>query len=150
MKYLFAFLLSQIMLAPDGAGGGGGIAFDDSKIKEFIEQLNKAAKADRPGLIELAAKEGNLPKGDLYKKLKAAGWDPRAKPDGKNGSADQQASKAETTEASMRHKTPHPHYRRAGLVLTNQFKPYPVTATQLEVLQKDSWVEIAKKAADEK
>jgi len=43
---------------------------------------------------------------------------------------------------TIRHKTPHPHYRRAGLILTDQFKPYEVTEKQLEILKKDKWVEI--------
>jgi hypothetical protein len=45
---------------------------------------------------------------------------------------------------NLRHKTPHLRYRRAGVVLTDQFKPYELTDAQLEILKKDIWVEIGK------
>ncbi|MDR1862646.1 MAG: hypothetical protein LBQ67_01870 [Treponema sp.] len=51
---------------------------------------------------------------------------------------------AKTFPVKLRHKTPHPHYRRAGLVLTGQFKSYKVTGDQFEILKKDTWVEIKK------
>jgi len=41
-----------------------------------------------------------------------------------------------------RHKSPHPSYRIAGLVLRQQAQNFLVTAEQLEKLRRDTWVEV--------
>jgi hypothetical protein len=142
LKTLLLFM-AQTFMAPDGAGGGGlirGLSLEAvaGVIEEGIQQLNKAKKEDRKAIVEDIAKALELKTGDVYKKLKEAGWDPKG-----DGGKDQ-TPPAETFPVKLRHKTPHPHYRRAGLVLTGQFKPYEVTGDQLEILKKDTWVEIEK------
>jgi hypothetical protein len=42
----------------------------------------------------------------------------------------------------LRHKTEYPHYRRAGLVLSQKAQSYEVTEAQLTTLKKDKWVVI--------
>jgi hypothetical protein len=46
----------------------------------------------------------------------------------------------------LRHKSPYPRYRRAGLLLTARWEPYTVTAEQRAALQADAWVEFQKPA----
>jgi hypothetical protein len=58
--------------------------------------------------------------------------------------------KAETVQVALRHKSPYPHYRRAGLLLTNQWKSCSVTAEQIAVLKKDAWVELQEPAGPNK
>jgi len=41
----------------------------------------------------------------------------------------------------LRHKTEYRNYRRAGLILTQNFKEYELSADQLPILQQDPWVE---------
>jgi hypothetical protein len=136
VKTLLLFM-AQTFMAPDGGGGGeapsGGVPLAD-----WIIRLNEAEKRDRQAIVEEMAKALGLKTGEAYKKLKGAGWNP------KGDSGKDQTPQAETFPVKLRHKTPHPHYRRAGLVLTGQFKPYEVTGDQLETLKKDTWVEIEK------
>jgi hypothetical protein len=54
--------------------------------------------------------------------------------------------KQKTSLAILRHKSPYPYYRRAGLLLTTQWKPCEVTEEQLAALQSDVWVEFQKPA----
>jgi hypothetical protein len=51
-------------------------------------------------------------------------------------------SAANTKTVMIRHATPYPAYRRAGLVLTQTAQPFEVTPEQLEALQNDPWVNI--------
>ncbi|MDR3249394.1 MAG: hypothetical protein LBT39_11485 [Treponema sp.] len=126
-------LLSVFLLAPDGAGSGGGAPpLGKDALKDWIDRLNKAEKSGHKAIVEDMAKALGIKAGDAWKALKEAGWDPGGKPP------------EEIKPVSLRHKTPHPHYRRAGLVITNQFKTYEVTEAQLAVLKKDTWVEIGK------
>ncbi|MDR2136407.1 MAG: hypothetical protein LBO76_07310, partial [Treponema sp.] len=166
MRLAALFLVSQFFMAPDDAGGGGssgGIPPGD-----WIKRLNEAAKKDRKAIVEEMAKTLGVKLGDAYKMLKEAGWDPRGNND-KNFNNDSPLAAGErpghgtsalpddTPTASspsggdaaaggvtvtLRHKSPYPHYRRAGLLLTKQWKPYTVVAAQLAVLKEDSWVEI--------
>jgi hypothetical protein len=50
----------------------------------------------------------------------------------------------ETKTVLIRHKTPYPKYRCAGLVLTQRPEARQVTETQLEKLRNDPWVVIDK------
>lgn len=150
MKRLFCtFLLPLILLAPDGAGGGGNAAGNKS-LEAWIERLNKAAKKDRNALVKDMAKALGIKAGDAYKKLKEAGWDsgaePQAKPAGGpplGGSVtpEEEGITDYLVPVSLRHKSPHPHYRRAGLLLTKTAKTFEVTKEQLAVLANDPWVE---------
>lgn len=102
----------------------------------------------RSEYVKNAAKENNIKEGELFKLLKEAGYDPKAPkgtavPEIKDNPADEESLEPKKS-VSLRHKTEYSHYRRAGLVLTNQFKPYEVTEKQLEILEKDPWVEIGK------
>ena len=45
-------------------------------------------------------------------------------------------------KVSLRHTTPYRLYRRAGLVLTQTPREYPVTHAQLATLTADTWVEV--------
>lgn len=47
-----------------------------------------------------------------------------------------------TRTIMIRHDTPYPAYRRAGLVLERDSKPFDVTEAQLEILKNDKWVVI--------
>jgi hypothetical protein len=58
--------------------------------------------------------------------------------------------KAETVQVTLRHTSPYPRYRRAGLLLTNQWKACSVTAEQLAVLKADTWVEVQNPAGPDK
>jgi hypothetical protein len=49
-------------------------------------------------------------------------------------------AKQETSPVILRHNSPYPYYRRAGLLLTSQWKSYEVTAEQLVALKSDIWV----------
>jgi hypothetical protein len=130
-------------------------------LEDWIKRLNEAEKKDRKAIVEELAKALGLKTGEAYKKLNDAGWNPKG-----DGGRDQTPSAANTPPASsdpavgtppappdppgppaktfpvkLRHKTPHPHYRRAGLVLTNRFETYTVTKEQLIALRDDPWVE---------
>jgi hypothetical protein len=153
-------LLAQVFLAPDGGGGGGSPPASGEPLADWIKRLNEAEKKDRKAIVEEMAKALGLKTGDAYQKLKDAGWDPKGggappagntppmSPDPAAGTPsappDPPGPPAKTFPVKLRHKTPHPHYRRAGLVLTGQFKPYEVTGDQFEILKKDAWVEIEK------
>jgi hypothetical protein len=56
--------------------------------------------------------------------------------------AKEAAAKTETKPVIIRHKTPYPKYRCAGLLLTQKPETCRVTAAQLEKLERDPWVEI--------
>jgi hypothetical protein len=58
--------------------------------------------------------------------------------------------KQEIFPVILRHKSPHPYYRRAGLVLTNQWKSYDITAEQRAALQADAWVEFQRVSGPDK
>jgi hypothetical protein len=130
-------LLSVFLLAPDGAGSGGGAPpLGKNALKDWIDRLNKAETFGYKAIVEDMAKALGIKVGDAWKALEEAGWNREKKPPN---------DPPEKKEAvTLRHKTPHPHYRRAGLVLTNQFKTYDVTEGQLAILKKDAWVEIGK------
>jgi hypothetical protein len=132
-------LLSVFLLAPDGAGSGGGalppVPPGKDALKDWIDRLGKAEKEGQKAIVEEMAKALGLKTGEAWKALKEAGWTPGGKPP-------PSGSPEERKAVTLWHKTPHPHYRRAGLVLTSQFKPYEVTEGQLAALKKDAWVEI--------
>ena len=115
-------------------------------LTEWIERLNAADKKNRPVIVEELSKALGVTVEEAWKKLQEAGWNSKKdKPsDGaKNDDSGDKTSEEKQT-ITLRHKTPHPRYRRAGLVLTGEFKPYEVTAEQLDVLKNDAWVEIKK------
>jgi hypothetical protein len=128
---------------------------ESTELSKWIERLDAAAKKDRPAITEELAKALGIPVDEAWNKLKEAGWGSKgSKPsanasteDNTNGGAPSGEAKAgkKKLAISLRHKTPHPRYRRAGLVLTDQFKPYEVTEEQLGILEKDAWVEIEKR-----
>jgi len=150
MRKLLPFLLCQMfMMAPDGGGAGGGSLPLPTDLAELIKLLEAAEKKDRQAILNDLAKTLGIPFNETVEKLKEAGWDPKKKnssdtpSDKKTG--DKKTEGIGAKEAvSLRHRTPYPCYRRAGLVLTDQFKPYEVSVDQLEVLKKDPWVEIGK------
>ncbi|MDR0387268.1 MAG: hypothetical protein LBH57_04455 [Treponema sp.] len=53
-------------------------------------------------------------------------------------------AEAGTKTVLIRHKTPYPKYRCAGLVLAQKPETYQVTEAQLEKLRDDPWVVIEK------
>ncbi|MDR1316546.1 MAG: hypothetical protein LBK13_06695 [Spirochaetales bacterium] len=178
MKRIFySVLLPLIFLAPDGAGGGGPASGDNSP-EAWIARLSKAEKRDRDALVKDMAKALGIKPGEAYKKLKAAGWDPKAGPQAvpsggpppavenpvpedrdtgpehlpENSGAPPPEDSSSTPEeqgitdyyvpVKLRHKSPHPHYRRAGLLLAKTAKSFEVTKEQLAVLVNDPWVEL--------
>jgi hypothetical protein len=150
MKPALLLWLFPFLTAPDGAGGGGDPPGEPS-LGGWIERLNEAEKEGRKTIIEELAKTLGIKPGEAVKKLKEAGWDPKAAdappdPPIVPGGNPPGPPKAETISVTLRHKTPYPRYRRAGLLLTNQWKPYAVTAEQLEALKTDSWVEFQEAA----
>jgi hypothetical protein len=166
MKRLYTFLPLLLFLAPDGAGGGGAPA-EEIPLDDWIKRLNEAEKKKRNAIVGELAKTLGIKPGEAYKKLNEAGWDPKNNSETiSNGVASPAAGERSAQDVdqgpdntrpgpspdgggpaaggvtvTLRHKTPYPLYRRAGLLLTNQFKPYGVTAEQLAALKNDAWVE---------
>ncbi|MDR1286767.1 MAG: hypothetical protein LBK08_04075 [Treponema sp.] len=132
MKRLYNFLLPLLFCAPDGAGGGSASP-GEIPLEGWIKRLNEAEKKNRNTVVGELAKALGIKTGEAYKKLKEAGRDPKNAPP---------PPPVKTFSVTLRHKTPYPGYRRAGIVLTNQFKPYTVTAAQLAALKTDTWVEV--------
>ncbi|MDR0386858.1 MAG: hypothetical protein LBH57_02355 [Treponema sp.] len=174
MKQLYNFLLPLLLSAPDGTGGGGTPPAETS-LDEWIKRLNAAEIKDRLAIVEEMAKAFEIKTKEAFKRLKEAGWDPKTNSETLNTAAppaagerpgrgtsalpdDTRPGASMKTEApaagglavALRHKTPYPRYRRAGLVLANQFKNYTVTAEQLAALEADTWVEVKKPARQEK
>jgi len=137
---------------------------DKEKITPWIERLNAEPDGKkRNGIVAEMCKEHGLKIGDAWKLLKEAGYgsqapkNPQAEPKvdpPENLQADPEAdppnnSQAEPKEgeekkpAVLRHKTEYPRYRCAGLVLTQKPETYQVTASQLEKLKHDPWVEVS-------
>ena len=56
-------------------------------------------------------------------------------------------TKPETVPVQIRHKTPYPKYRCAGLLLTQKPETCQVTKAQLERLRRDPWVVIEQENA---
>jgi hypothetical protein len=125
-------LLAQIFTAPDGPGGGGSPVL----LEDWIKRLNEAEKKDRKGIVEEMAKALGVKTGEAWQKLKEAGWTEG------NAPPPPPAPREGTIQTRLRHKTPYPHYRRAGVVLTNRFETYALTKDQLKILSKDPWVEV--------
>jgi len=153
MKNLLPFLFCIMpFLAPDDGGLGGGAPPAPFDFAEWIKRMEEAKGKERPVIAGELAKVLNIPIPEVWKRLKEAGWNPpkdkppAANPSGNNGAAPGGETKPDEPRqaVSIRHKTPHPRYRRAGLALTDQFKPYEVTAGQLAILETDPWVEIKK------
>ncbi|MDR3173175.1 MAG: hypothetical protein LBU19_02895 [Treponema sp.] len=140
MRSLTLFLVSLFFLAPDGAGGGGPSG--GAALEGWIKRLNEAGKTERKSIVEEMARALGLKTGDAYKLLKEAGWDPKA---GSGADGDPPSPPdpppEKTFSVTLRHTSPYPHYRRAGLLLTGQFKPYTVTEEQRAALKQDAWVE---------
>jgi hypothetical protein len=67
---------------------------------------------------------------------------PTVTPDASEQTPTDTTPTAGTREVLLRHKTIYPHYRRAGLVLTQAAKLYTVTDEQLAILKADVQVEI--------
>jgi len=143
-------------MVPDTGGGDGGFSDPDPNVNlaEWVKKLEEAAKKDRPGIVEELAKILGKSVEDTWKNLHAAGWNPKGKkppentpPEPDDGDLHDVGEKPAGGKqtVTLRHKTTHSRYRRAGLVLSGDFKPYEVTEEQLAILKKDSWVEIGKK-----
>ena len=105
-------------------------------INEWVKRLEAAYPKERPSIAGELAKFLGISVPEAWKKLKEAGWE--SKKDAPSGGV------RPVNTINLRHKTGYPSYRRAGLLLTNQFKPYEVTAEQLETFKNDPWVEIGK------
>ena len=112
-------------------------------LDDFIKRLDAAATKERQPIIDELAKALGVPAADAVKQLKEAGWNPQKAAQQKTDDG-KKLPDAEKRTVNLRHKTGYPRYRRAGLILTNQFSPYEVTAEQLEALEIDPWVEIGK------
>jgi hypothetical protein len=160
MKQAMLLWMLPFLMAPDGAGGSGAPPGEPS-LEDWITRLNEAEKKNRKTIVEELAKTLGIKIGAAYQKLKEAGWDPKTADTQPGPSATagdsatggnpspvppavpppRPAPPTETFPVLLRHKTPYPHYRRAGLLLTQQFKPYAVTKEQLIILGKDPWVE---------
>jgi hypothetical protein len=159
MRTIPLFLMAMFFMAPDGVGGGGAPP-GEIPLEDWITRLNAAGKKDRKTIVEELAGALGVKIGEAYKKLKEAGWNPKTADTQPGHSAGAEGSAAggnrppvppvKTFSVFLRHRTSYPYYRRAGLLLTNQFKPYTVTAEQLEVLKKDAWVEFQKPAGPDK
>jgi hypothetical protein len=137
-RLFYESLLPLVFFAPDGAGGGGG-APGGNTLEAWIARLDKADKKDRKALVEDMAKALGVKVGDAYKKLKEAGWDPKAEPQAVPEGA---GLAGRLVPVTLRHKSPHAHYRRAGLLLAKTARPFEVTKEQLAVLANDPWVEL--------
>jgi hypothetical protein len=109
------------------------------QLAPWLEKLSQAEKKDRNGIVAEMCREHGLKIGDAWNLLKEAGFDPKA--------ASEDKPKAEEKKASvtLRHTTGYPHYRRAGILLSQKPKTYEVTEAQLAALKADSWVEIIEK-----
>jgi hypothetical protein len=142
MKRLYGFLPLPLLWAPDGAGGGGAPP-EEIPLDDWIRRLNEAKKEDRKAIAEELAGVLGIKTGAAFKKLIAAGWDPNNNGEPLNNSGTPPV-KRETVPVTLRHKSPYPHYRRAGLLLTGRWKSYAVTAEQRAALENDAWVEIQK------
>ena len=148
MKNLSRFLLLPfLLLAPDSGGSGGGASPSSVNLEVWFKKWEAANKKNRPIIMDELAKVLNVSVAEAWKILQEAGLvNPNSKlPKGSDGAdePDKETSEKKQT-VTLRHKTTYPHYRRAGLVLTDQAKPYEVTEDQLAVLEKDAWVEIKK------
>jgi hypothetical protein len=184
----FYGLLPLLLWAPDGAGGGGTPP-GEIPLDDWIRRLNEAEREDWKAIVEELAGTLGIKTNAVFKKLKAAGWDPknndknfnndtappaageRPGPDGTGVPVDTRPGSSEGAEGpavggnpprpgdpspgntpvtpetslvTLRHKSPYPHYRRAGLLLTGRWKSYAVTAEQRAALENDAWVEIQK------
>ena len=136
--------MKLIFMAPDGAGGGGSSG--GVPLGDWIKRLNEADKKDRKGIMEELAGALGIKLEDAYKRVKETGWDP------KNNTTEPPAGDSARggITVTLRHTSPYPHYRRAGLLLTSQWKPYAVTAEQLAALKADTWVAFQEPAGPDK
>jgi len=53
-----------------------------------------------------------------------------------------EAKAGKKTAVTVRHKTPHERYRRAGFALSKKAQVFEVTQEQMERLRRDPWVVI--------
>jgi hypothetical protein len=109
------------------------------ELAPWINRLNTEPDGKkRNEIVAELCKEKSLKIGDAWKSLKEAGFNPKPGPEKPEG--------AETKTAVIRHKTPYPKYRCAGLVLTQRPETCQVTEAQLEKLRNDPGVVIEKEA----
>ena len=115
---------------------------DKEKLIPWIERLSKAEKKERNAIVCEMAKENSLKEKEAWKLLCENGFNPKEEPqiNQQNNSQPDQKSDSKKQSVILRHKTEYPHYRRAGLVLTQKAQTYDVTDEQLTILKKDSWV----------
>jgi len=148
MKNLLPFMLCGFYFSADTGGAEGGGSSEVADLSEWVKRLEGASAKARPGIARELARILNIPIPEAWAKLREAGWSSKgAKSTEDNLSETDNRDIPETGEhltAKLRHKTGHPFYRRAGLVLTDQFKAFEVTAEQFAVLERDPWVEIQK------
>ena len=141
IKVLAPFFLYFLYVAPDDGGIGGGGSPPPLDLADWIKRLEAAAKKERQPILEELARILGISVMDTVKSLTKAGWDPK-KVESPGTDEDKNPPNAETQTVNLRHKTDYPSYRRAGLLLTKQFKPYEVTTDQLETFKTDPWVDI--------
>ncbi|MCL2601357.1 MAG: HI1506-related protein [Treponema sp.] len=131
---------------------------DKEKLTPWIEKLtNEPDGKKRNEIVGELCKEFGVKIGDAWKALKEAGFDPKAaKTAPENGGAGgagtdetPQADNKGTEAVTLRHKTPHKHYRRAGVVLTKEAQSYQLTPEQIATLKDDPWVEFSKEGKAE-
>jgi hypothetical protein len=97
------------------------------------------------------AKALGIKAGEAWKKLKEAGWDPKAEPQAGPPTGSESATPEEAgitgylVPVTLRHKSPHAHYRRSGLLLAKTARSFEVTKEQLAVLVNDPWVELVER-----
>ena len=146
MKRLLPFLFCIMpFMAPDTGGAGGGAPAEALDLSGWIKRLSETDKKDRAGVVEELARVLGISVDDTWKKLKEAGWGSKKGKNDDPSNPMKKNSDEKTLSVSLKHKTQYSRYRRAGLVLTNQFKPYEVTEAQLAVLSKDVWIEVEEK-----
>ena len=148
MKNLLPFLLCGAYFSADTGGAEGGGSSEVADLSEWVKRMEGASAKARPGIAGELAKALDIPVPEVWRKLREAGWRSRGSnsPGGTPPETDNRdlPETGEHLTAKLRHKTGHPFYRRAGLVLTDQFKAFEVTAEQFAVLERDPWVEIQK------
>jgi hypothetical protein len=103
--------------------------------KPLLKNDTPPAAGERPGRGTSA-----LPDGTQH------GPSPNGGGPAAGGNPSGSGGKPKTCQVTLRHKTPYPRYRRAGLLLTNQWAAYEVTEKQLAALKTDAWVEFQKTA----
>jgi hypothetical protein len=138
---------------------------EKEKIIAWVERLNAEPDGKkRNTIVAEMCKEHSLKIGDAWKLLKESGFAPKGAsqdiPDTQQDNPeapqaepvkqkqDEKKQEEQKQPVLLRHKTEYQWYRCAGLALTQKPETYQVTASQLEKLKKDPWVEFPESKDD--